>query len=423
MRNIENNIGGRFRYNSDFRDIQETALSFTEFLKSAKGNFVISGCKNGESGYVWLNGKIRYVEKSDEDCDFIVCVDEDGPDVLYGDDTSHKLYTEYKAAYSNVSDKDCISKTNGNFPTIKECLWEYLGIAKNSGNKQVVTSNVNFNAGVELEKINFNDITISIVGSEICFDSNNGNGFSLDIDEALIGVRKNGKTISKISKFNAYTHALGTVPMPALNGNSLEVLNKTNANGYVLEGKDIKNVLKTSLNIKSTEWIPFMNTKNNTLYSQLMAKQVKDKIFIRGRIGKHYITNNFDESNFDNTMDYQELIKDNGYASEVCSFDAKFHNDGNDTITNDGKIVKLKLSLKLPDGISLPSDDTLPGCMIMSLYPENYIKDNATSSDYYSLGNAQIQLGSDGFLYLIIGTGYKMYFGSQDPYVNFNYIV
>lgn len=423
MRNIENNIGGRFRYNSDFRDIQELALAFAEFLKSAKENFVISGCENGESGYVWLNGKIRYVEKTDKDYDFIVCVDENGPNVLYGDDTSHKLYIEYKATYGDVAEENCISKINGKFPTIKDNLWEYFGIAKNSGNEQTVTSNVNFNNGVELKKISFGDMTISIVGSEICFDSNDGNGFSLNMDEALIGIRKNSETISKISKFDSYGHALGTVPMPVLDGKSLDVLSKTNAKRYALEGKDIKNVLKTSINIKNTYWMPFINTKSNTLYSKLMAKQVKDKIFVRGRIDWNYITNNFDESNFDNTIDYQELTQDNGYASEICSFDAKSHNDGNNTLINDGKITKLKLSLKLPNGISLPATDALPGCMIMSLYPENYIKDNATPSDYYSLGNAQLQLGNDGFLYIIIGTGYKMYFGGQAAYVNFNYII
>ena len=58
MKEIVSSHGGRFRYNEDIKALQESALAITEFLKQLDENFVLSGCKNNSSGYVWLDGKI-----------------------------------------------------------------------------------------------------------------------------------------------------------------------------------------------------------------------------------------------------------------------------------------------------------------------------------------------------------------------------
>lgn len=422
MKQIKSNIGGRFRYNEDFRAIQEAALALSEFLKSSNENFVISGCENGDGGYVWLDGKIRYVEESDKDSDFIICKDTDGPSVLYGDDTSHKLYTEYGASYSDSPNGTYISKENGKFPSIRGKFWEHIGIAKNSGAKQNITSNVNFNNGVELKTINLQYGCVKISNTEICFESKNGDGFSLFTDKPMVGIRKGGETVSVFGGDVYQDDLFGEVLMPTLNGTSMRVLEKANASKYNVEGKDIKDLLKTPMHIQKTSWLPFVDTKNNTQYKNIGAKRIKDKIFIRGRLEVKYILNGLDETNFDDLIDYDKLLQSNEYVEEVNSFNAKSL-DENSKVVEHGKIARLKLKLKLPDEIPVPDEDILPGCMIMSLYPENYLNQNAKATDYYSLGNAQLQLGSDGFLYLVIGTGFKMYFGGRSIYINFNYIV
>lgn len=58
--------GGRYTYSDDILNLQELALSLNALFDGCSGGFVISGCEvNGgeiSSGYVWLNGKIRYFE-------------------------------------------------------------------------------------------------------------------------------------------------------------------------------------------------------------------------------------------------------------------------------------------------------------------------------------------------------------------------
>lgn len=57
--------GGRYTYSDDVLNLQELALSLGALFDGCS-NFVISGCEvNGmeiTSGYVWLNGKVRYFE-------------------------------------------------------------------------------------------------------------------------------------------------------------------------------------------------------------------------------------------------------------------------------------------------------------------------------------------------------------------------
>lgn len=421
MKNIESHIGGRYRYNSDFKFMQEMALAMTEFLKCANDNFVISGCENGQGGYVWLNGKIRVVDDATQDnINYIVCMDSEGPEIQYGDDTSHKLYTDYAAKYSDKKESICIEKIDGKFPTIRDKFWEHFGLAKNSGKQQNVKPIVNFENGAKMNKIKLKNGIVSINDNQLCFDTNDGNGFSLYFNEPTIGIRKNKQTVASIGSYQKSTSIFGKVSMPSLKGHDIRILGKSNASNYIIDGVEINNVLKRPVNIKKTEWLPFQ-TSDGVNYPLLQARQIKDKIFIKGRIDKQYIVNNYNDDDFNSIITYNDLTSNNRYAEEVFSCNAKSIDDDN-VISEYGKVVKMKLKLKLPADISLPTDGTLPGCLIMSLYPENYLH-NVQESDYYSLGNAQLQLGSDGFLYVIIGTGYKMYFGSQRPYINFNYIV
>ena len=57
--------GGRYTYADDILNLQELALSMTSIFSECT-DFIISGCiVSGNaiaSGYVWLNGKVRYFE-------------------------------------------------------------------------------------------------------------------------------------------------------------------------------------------------------------------------------------------------------------------------------------------------------------------------------------------------------------------------
>ena len=433
MRYIESELGGRYRYNEDFRSIQDTVLAFAEILRDCGNNFVITGCKDGQEGYVWLNGKIRYVPAlaSGESGNYIVCNDSEGPEVQYGDDTKHKLYDEYGAAYCSTKKEPCLSKTNGSFPTIRECFWEYYGVAKNSKSEQVVNIESSFNNGIETEKVIIGDNTsLYITDSEIIIESGKC-GISLSSDSPLIGIRSNGKTVTTLGGEVAASQVFGNLTMPKLTGESFNVGKVMGDEYYIDGGIGICDVLQAATYRLDTGWLPFANTTTNTSYSNLMARQQKDKVFIRGTIGSEYIVNGADSNYASDPISLSKLSSSSHFTLVSHFLTHEVDQNGNEVdkkLDEDKRpqIVKLKLNLKMPDGITLPEEGRLPGCLIMGTYPENYMESDKKNFDidsYYSIGNAQLTLGSDGFLYVIIGTGHKLYFGNQSPVISFNYLV
>lgn len=443
MKNIESNIGGRYRYNEDFRSIQNAALSLVEILKDCKSNFVISGCKNNQEGYVWLDGKIRYVPSLDKQqlADYIVCKNSEGPVVLYGNDEQHKLYDEFDAQYSDTKTTPCISKINGNFPTIREYFWEHYGLAKNSKTEQVVKSKTTFNNGIECFKILIGDkTTLSITDNEIIMETPES-GISLGTDSPIIYIRRNGMIAASLGgeeNENDVTIPSGQLIMPKIMGENFKLYGKINAKEYFLDGgKNIHDVLKASSNHVDTGWVPFNFTKPTAHYLQdshscLTARQVKDKVFVRGKLMNGFITNEIDETEMSTIIKYKTLSDNNDYGNILGSFlthEVDQNGDIADKYLSENErpqIVKLKLNLKLPDEITPPDADKLPGCMIMGLFAENCYeryKSNLSIDSYYSIGNAQLILGNDRFLYLIIGTNHKLYFNGNDVQVNFNYLV
>lgn len=65
MKEYVSETGGRYTYTDDILNLQELALSMTSIF-SACSNFIISGCEVSgvdiSSGYVWINGKVRFFE-------------------------------------------------------------------------------------------------------------------------------------------------------------------------------------------------------------------------------------------------------------------------------------------------------------------------------------------------------------------------
>ena len=63
MKEFASQTGGRYTYIDDIMNLQDLALAFASIFDGC-GDFIISGCKvNGNSissGYVFINGKIRY---------------------------------------------------------------------------------------------------------------------------------------------------------------------------------------------------------------------------------------------------------------------------------------------------------------------------------------------------------------------------
>ena len=120
MKEYFQTTGGRHLYGTDFRNLQELALSMTELFRECGGNFVISGCVcrsystvsmtgTYPEGYVYIDGKIRHVEAK-SGLSFnnlkIVAKERTSGNLLYDDGSYHPQYTEYYAEYENTDSVD-----------------------------------------------------------------------------------------------------------------------------------------------------------------------------------------------------------------------------------------------------------------------------------------------------------------------------
>lgn len=120
--------GGRYTYVDDILNLQELALSMTAIF-SACEDFIISGCEiTGNaisSGYVWINGKVRYFEGCPSAAFPYYIYEKNGTDtVVYAGDVNKKGRENYLCAGSNIlpSVKDTLT---GKVPCLIEITKTY----------------------------------------------------------------------------------------------------------------------------------------------------------------------------------------------------------------------------------------------------------------------------------------------------------
>lgn len=120
--------GGRYTYVDDILNLQELALSMTAIFNACE-DFIISGCEiTGNaisSGYVWINGKVRYFEGCPSVAFPYYIYEKNGTDtVVYAGDVNKKGRENYLCAGSSVlpSVKDTLT---GKVPCLIEITKAY----------------------------------------------------------------------------------------------------------------------------------------------------------------------------------------------------------------------------------------------------------------------------------------------------------
>lgn len=120
--------GGRYTYVDDILNLQELALSMTAIFNACE-DFIISGCEiTGNaisSGYVWINGKVRYFEGCPSAAFPYYIYEKNGTDtVVYAGDVNKKGRENYLCAGSSVlpSVKDTLT---GKVPCLIEITKTY----------------------------------------------------------------------------------------------------------------------------------------------------------------------------------------------------------------------------------------------------------------------------------------------------------
>lgn len=120
--------GGRYTYVDDILNLQELALSMTAIFNACE-DFIISGCEiTGNaisSGYVWINGKVRYFEGCPSAAfPYYIYEKNDTDTVVYAGDVNKKGRENYLCAGSSVlpSVKDTLT---GKVPCLIEITKAY----------------------------------------------------------------------------------------------------------------------------------------------------------------------------------------------------------------------------------------------------------------------------------------------------------
>lgn len=403
MIEITNIKGGRKRYNEDIRCLQELAIAFTEIFKVADVNFVVSGCQNHQEGYVWLNGKIRYIPASDSDMDYIICNDTDGAEIPYQDSSEHIMCHNYDAMYSSTPKSPCITKENGEFPRLKDALFGNYGVLKNSSKKQYLNSPVYFNNAKFASVVIDNNTTIKTTDKGLEISTRNGNyRFRLD---SPIFEKYDGDTIEWQINGND-----GNILMPKLFGSNLKSTDIL-AKSVKIKGKTDENTVALSKFPKHLKYKYLVsdNGKNVADYTSVLVSQEKERVMLRGTIENTYILGK--EDHF--LVDFDTL--QNSTVGSIIAYSG----------TGDERLVLFKSILRLPDEVDGPNKNRLPGVMIMS----NELH-GKTSQDKQFSGNVQLIIGADKHLYFLMKTGqYLSWLYSKienthpGPYINFSFYV
>ena len=133
MKEYYSENGGRHLYNSDFKNLQELALSVSKMFGDCENGFVLCGCavKNGyvEEGYVYIDGKVRIVETTEVSSTIDLCIvknNTSGGSIQYYNGDTHKQYDNYGATVNlgkpNLPATDYIvyDSSLGRFPNIAD---------------------------------------------------------------------------------------------------------------------------------------------------------------------------------------------------------------------------------------------------------------------------------------------------------------
>lgn len=308
MKEYKSKTGGRPLYNEDMHNLQELALSITEFFGGSGLSFVLSGCeitaRNGEggdmarsvsSGYVYLNGKVRRVEAREigsVPLPVYICEKDidTGNGITYADMTSDEQYIDYGAEVRTSQETlsgqyiTADDDTQG-FPNVKTCFFNHYSLIKDTDLEQYVKSLTTFGNGiktafVKLLKANASaDVTIDTDGNLVMTLGNYlDHQYSLMLYKTTgeLGICDNGKPMWKMG-----VNADGKLIMPPMSVGDIAINGKAEAGEVKAD-----TIEATSVSVKSIEC---KDNENDTSYMLIGAEETEGKNVDEGKWKAPYL--------------------------------------------------------------------------------------------------------------------------------------
>lgn len=402
MKEITSLLGGRFRYNEDIKALQDSALAMTEFLKQIGGNFVLSGCKNNGDGYVWIDGKIRYVEASSTAYNYIIAEDSEGINIDYLNKQSHNMNMSYGAKYSSSASTSAktISKRSdlGDFPRIGYMLFHNYFIDKATTMKSVVNAPTSFSDTLEASQFTLyvGDLKVKLVIEYPNFVVKfqfNGSEYSLKFpfEKNTVHFTGNGKEWSASSK-NENENNSGELFFDSVNSSSHteirnrlecdDVLTKTNNGSYV----SIKDILSSVNGQTSASKSYPVNTKTNSNIDTMQIIKIGNVVTIQGLLPIEYLYGSTSSSCHEG---------DPFITSNLQSTSNNWHISCSIKSNSNISYMDIKTSLRLPSSALYPNQNRQPGVILCSDAIEYY--SGATTLN----GNIQLTIDNEGYFHLL----------------------
>ena len=414
MKEITSSQGGRFRYNEDIKALQESALAITEFLKQLDGNFILSGCKNNGSGYVWLDGKIRYVEavSVSANYNYIIAEDTNGVEIEYHNHELHQMNINYGAKYSSSASTSARTITKlselGDFPRIGYALFHKYSVDKVSTQKSEVNAPVNFSGALAASGFVIS-VGTAVVKTTIEYPyfvitiQNEGKTSQLRLPFYKHTIRFKGNDNEwSVSNVNEGESDAGELCFDNINISNLAIRNNLvcddlqvkSSNGTYLS---IAYILQNNYTNTLRYSTKFCNIKTNIICPYINVKMSNGIVTIQGILPIEYILGRtYDSCHIGEPFYLSEMAVDNQYHTLVQSY----------TNSSGIKILKITTSLRLMSSAFYPNGRILPGtilCSDMISYDGN-AKFN---------GNMQLMIDEAGYICLLVASK------QQEEYVNF----
>lgn len=288
--------GGRTAFNEDFDNLRDLALSFSHFFDDCGINFVISGCEvwssgknNGiNSGYVWLDGKVRKFDGANNIAStvYIIANDSNGQTINYSDkNVSGYMSANYGAELSttkpNTGGYIAIVNGKGNY---LNSFFSHYAMTKNCNDKQV------FNNGIEFQNLvsafRFRVVNNDGFSAEVCVNNNGKIEVDLyDKYSKLIrkyifsdGIKLLDKNENEIVEIAGSNNSNDRKYLPTIKTNTANV-KKLYSDNIIVNGSVI-NIGKLD-DFLVTDWVPMLYT-NLKQIEKLFVKNIGNNVYISG---------------------------------------------------------------------------------------------------------------------------------------------
>ncbi len=309
MKEFVTKRGGRYLFNEDFDNIQDTINVIAKFFEDSGLAFVISGCKvDGNyitGGYVFLDGKIRKVERTDVSGiqpPYCICAHDIEYKRNYKDGTNNVVAVDYKTNIVPLSDNPTsayiVSDSEGVFPPLINTMMNHYLLVDNGDevdgqdississydNVRVKNLGLNASGGVRVS------IYIKDDGTLVCEYINHVSSITRRIE---VGV--DGMPVSFYSG-DDLIYQIGTkegvirfilLLAYAINGKTIDSAQ------YLLNGTDIHNLYFSQQEYADTGWKNIIDTSTGEGVDGFFARRIMDIVYIQGTLPSDFLTDEF----------------------------------------------------------------------------------------------------------------------------------